>query len=159
MTYEQANALFSYDPITGSILWKVSPGGKGRSGSEAGTFDLEGYRVIRYKGKGYKAHRIAWLLQHKEFPNKVIDHINGDKSDNRISNLREADFVLNASNVKRPNKSTSSGYRWVSWFSQYQKWKAMFQYNKKIHFVGHFDCPKEAYEAALTARKEVGAPI
>ena len=66
---------------------------------QAGTPDREGYVVIRYAGKGYKAHRLAWLHVYGRWPNGPLDHINRLKNDNRIENLRETDDALNQHNV------------------------------------------------------------
>ena len=156
-TRGQLCALLNYCPATGVFTWRVSPGGRGQAGAAAGTRDSEGYTVIRYRGRGYKAHRLAWLHAYGEMPSGVIDHINGEKSDNRIVNLRDVDAYVNAQHVRRPNKNGRSGLRWVSWFSQYGKWKASFIFQKKRYFVGHFDCKREAHEAAKVARARLGA--
>jgi len=155
--HHEVRDLLDYEPSTGVFRWRVPPGGRGRMGAIAGTRDSEGYTIIRYKGRGYKAHRLAWLHVYGNLPEGVIDHVNGDKADNRIANLRDVDAYVNAQNVTRANKNGRSGLRWVSWFSQYQKWKAAFVFRKKHYFVGHFDCKQEAYEAAKTARAQLGA--
>jgi hypothetical protein len=155
--HDEVRDVLDYEPSTGVFRWRVSPGGRGGVGAVAGTRDHEGYVVIRYRGRGYKAHRLAWLYVHGELPAGVVDHINGDKADNRIHNLRDVDAYVNAQNVERPNKNGRSGLRWVSWFSQYQKWKASFFFRKKHYFVGHFDDPAEAHEAAKRARAALGA--
>jgi hypothetical protein len=156
MNFETAASLFEYDPMTGVIRWRYWPGGRGRANGVAGTVDRDGYIVIRHLGKGYKAHRIAWLLTHGVWPSGVIDHINGKKSDNRISNLRDVDIVTNAQNLTGAPKNGASGLRWVSWFSQYKKWKASFSFNRKRYFIGYFDDPHQAHEAAKRARAEMG---
>jgi len=158
MNQHDVHRLFHYEPQTGVFTWKVSPGGRGKVGAVAGTKDGEGYTIIRYRGRGYKSHRLAWLYVYGEFPRGLIDHVNGDKSDNRLSNLRDVDHLVNAQNVKQANKNGRSGLRWVSWFEQYKKWKASFILMKKSYFVGYFECKQTAYEAAKAARAALGAP-
>lgn len=65
-----------------------------------GSFDKDGYLILKVKGKQYKAHRIAWFLYYGKFPENVIDHINRKKSDNRIVNLRDVDQEINVKNTE-----------------------------------------------------------
>ena len=72
-----------------------------------GSYDKDGYLIIKVKGKQFKAHRIVWLLHHGKFPDAEIDHINRNRADNRIENLREADRKLQHKNITRtPNPDT-----------------------------------------------------
>ena len=97
---EYIKANFVYNSTTGVIK-------RFDRAKSNGSFDRYGYLIIKVKGKQYKAHRIAWLLYYGDFPNGNIDHINRDKSDNRISNLRIASYAVNNNNAKRtPNKDT-----------------------------------------------------
>lgn len=154
MTADEVRRLLDYDPVTGVFTWRVNPGGKARIGKVAGTTDVYGYTIIRYRGKGYKAHRLAWIHHFGSEPAGLIDHINHDRSDNSIANLRDVDAHINANHI-RPGIAGRSGVRGVSWFSQYARWKAMFQYKHKIHFVGHFDTVADAAAALEAARERV----
>lgn len=92
----------SYDPNTG-VITRIDR----KNGS--GSIDAYGYLIIKIKGKQYKAHRLAWLMYYGRFPDQVIDHINGNKLDNRICNLRDVSQSFNAiEGSKRlpPNKET-----------------------------------------------------
>ena len=91
---------FSYNPVTGKIT-------RTDRANSNGSLDKDGYLVLKIKGKQYKAHRIAWLIYNKCMPKMVIDHINGDRLDNSISNLRDVSQRENIKNIKRlPNKDT-----------------------------------------------------
>ena len=97
-----------------------------------------------------KAHRLAWFFVYGEWPQKQIDHINGNKSDNRISNLRLATASQNLSN-KGITKSNTSGYKGVSFNRTKKKWMASIKVNKKSINLGYFLTPEEASEAYKAA--------
>ena len=90
LTLDDAMENFSYDAKTGVLARKT------RANSN-GSIDAYGYRVVKFKGRNYKAHRVCWLIYYGSWPAGVIDHINGDKQDNRIANLRD---VSQADNVR-----------------------------------------------------------
>ena len=112
-----ANTAFVYEPDTGIIRWKIYAGrngGRAQPGKIAGSNDdLSGYVRIRYNKKLYKAHRIAWLLYYGTDAPPLIDHINGNKSDNRITNLRAANKSENTTNSKA-HKDNKLGYKNIS---------------------------------------------
>ncbi|MGE5522369.1 MAG: HNH endonuclease [Rhodospirillaceae bacterium] len=161
MTAALARKLWHYDPATGVFRWRITASTKAKQGQIAGTRDEYGYTILRYAGKGYKAHRMAWLYVYGAWPGPLIDHINQDKSDNRITNLREADATDNLMNVSCPCSNTTSGVRGVSWFSQYRKWKASIMHRGRKYFLGHFDTIPEAQAAYLSAKQKLiaGEPL
>lgn len=77
-----------YAPDTGLFTWRIRPSNRTREGRPAGCRTRDGYIVIVYRGEHILAHRLAWFFTHGEWPPAVMDHINGDRADNRISNLR-----------------------------------------------------------------------
>lgn len=91
-------------------------------------------------------HRLAWFLHYGEWPTCQVDHINGDRHDNRISNLRLASSSENQRNRKRP-KNNTSGYKGVSWIEHYQMWQATIKFDGKNKYLGRFDTPEEASDA------------
>lgn len=148
LTAEQVRHLLHYAPSTGVLTWK-------RTGRVAGSLDQEGYRAISVRGSGYRAHRLAWLHYHGEWPKGVIDHINGQKDDNRVANLRDVSILDNSLN-SRPgpiahNKTSAS--RGVSWQPSRRKWLASIQANGKSRTIGRFDTEAEAAEAYNTAKR------
>lgn len=140
-----------YDATTGVFRWK-NPAGKRASflrGKIAGCKNAYGYRVIRVDGVLFQASRLAWLYTHGVPPHEEIDHINGDVSDNRLSNLREATRVQNGTN-QGPNCRSLSGIRGVRWHSGDRRWQARY----KGKWLGNF-LSKE--DAALAYVKHVSA--
>ena len=100
------------------------------------------------------AHRLAWLFHYGEWPENHIDHINGDRSDNRICNLREATVKQNGENRKL-HKNNTSGYRNVRWKKERNKWEVSIRHNRKLHSIGLFSNLDDAIDAAKKARDQL----
>ena len=145
---ERLRELFNYDPATGVFTRKVSAGGV-RAGTIAGCKNADGYLVIRVDGALYYAHRLAWVYVHGTAP-VHIDHVDTDKSNNRISNLREATPLQNNWNVGR-NRRNTSGYKGVSFHRQSGKWVARIKLSGKYASLGLFSTPQEAHAAYIDA--------
>ena len=151
----------SYESETGKLTWKfrnVDGGGFNRKygGKEAFTAEeRKGYRNGILNGVTLKAHRVCWAIHHGEWPKYQIDHINGVKNDNRISNLRVVTNEKNCKNQGKP-KSNTSGYMGVSWDSRMGFWVAKFRLNYLDHHVGYFSEPLDAHNALLIARRNAG---
>src|SRR5690606_17410776 len=107
LTVERLRQVLDYDKDSGVFRWKVATAHRTIVGEEAGTINQNGYRIIRVDACRYRAHRLAWFHVHGEWPSDFVDHQNGNKLDNRISNLREADKRQNAQNSRRPRSNTS----------------------------------------------------
>lgn len=163
--------LLSYDPETGLLIWKVRPrsdftatpgstqeaiwrrwNGKhpGNPALTAGSPYLSG----TIEGMNARAHQVAWAIYHGEWASGEIDHINGDKKDNRIANLRDVSRSMNHRN--RPGKLlTQSGRTGVIWDTQRGKWAARIKVNGRMLNLGRFT----SLEAAIAARDEVEKPL
>lgn len=113
--------------------------------------DRDGYIRIRLDRKCLGAHRLAWFCHHGENPNGEIDHINGDRSDNRICNLRVASRSENMQNARTP-RTNSSGYHGVSWCTSGKKWTAQIWKDGKRYRLGSFVSPEVAHQAYLAAK-------
>ena len=142
-----------YDPDTGKLYWLDDRHGAVRSGDEAGCFDVKGYRIIEFLGKAYKAHRVAWYLHYGSWPEKFIDHINGNKSDNRITNLRDVTRGQNRQNIKKAYGSNKTGFLGVCY--KQGKYLAQIKSEGKKRYLGYFSTPEEAAEAYWKAKKEL----
>lgn len=147
ITQIRLRELLEYAPETGEFIWKVSHPRAG-AGAAAGATDHYGYVVIRLDKRLYKAHRLAWLYVHGEWPSQNIDHINRVKNDNRIANLRLADQSVNMHNVDA-RVSSKSGVAGVTWRADRKKWNARIKVGYKNFNLGLFD----DMAAAVAARR------
>jgi len=141
-TQAQLKSILAYDPQTGLFQW-IEKKGLRLPSRAAGSRDPRGYIRIGYKGERYWAHRLAWLYVHGEFPPEDVDHINRDRSDNRICNLRLASRNMNNGNTGKWRTNTS-GYRGVSWDKRALKYECYIWKLDKKHHLGYYDDPKEA---------------
>lgn len=154
LTQDRLKELIHYDQETGIFTWKHRSGrGGGFSGRKATCLKDGGYVVIRVDYRLYKAHRLAWLYVYGRWPEKIIDHINRNKSDNRICNLRECNHSQNCINGKRLINN-QSGHRGVTYKNEKHRkrqWKAsIIKDGKSIH-LGYFMTKEEAVIARAEA--------
>ena len=152
ITVELLRGLLDYDPDTGIFCWRVSRGNRIKVGAAAGTVSSNSYAVIKINGMPFKAHRLAWLHFHGVWPEHQIDHIDENKSNNRISNLRDVPQSMNQHNAIKPRKDGTSGYRGVSWDKGKSRWRAQIEVNGQKQYIGLFDTPKAAHAAYLAAK-------
>ena len=144
------HTLFDIGPD--GLYYKVTPHPSSRrtAGERAGYIkNDDGYRVVRVKGKKYCEHHLVWLMHHGHMPKFKIDHINRNRDDNHISNLREADDFENAWN--RGPAGASSGFKGVSGHCKPGKWVARIMAHGKPYFLGTF---KNKFEAAKAYDKK-----
>jgi hypothetical protein len=151
---QEVRELLDYDPATGVFTWRKDRRGKAKVGDRAGSVVDGGYTLISINDRLYKAHRLAWLLVHGEWPAVHIDHINRDGSDNRISNLRLVSDAENAQNVVA-QKNSKTGIRGVSWKKSSGKWCAQVSKNRKIAYIAYFDNIADAERAVIEARRKI----
>jgi len=142
---------YEYNQDTGIFTWKRKPCNTVNAGDVAGSKNAIGYLQLMVCNKKYSAHRIAWLISYGEWPD-VIDHINGDRSDNRIKNLRNTDMTGNARN-KCIQKNNKSGYKGVSFDKINKKWVAYIIGDGKHINLGRFSNVEDAAYAYREAAK------
>ena len=158
MSRSELSKLLDYCPDTGLFTWlkrnsetKAIKIWNGRfAGQAAGSLDDQGYVRIVVNTKFYKAHRLAWLLTYGEWPTGEVDHVDGNRSNNAIANLRDATRQQNQSN-RRGSPKNKSGRKGVSWHTQRNAWQARIKVNGKGRHLGTFDTPEEASEAYAKA--------
>lgn len=149
---EQVRELLSYDPKTGKFFWNQQRGYKYKCGDIAGGLNTKGYLVVRICKKQYRCHRLAWLLMTEQDPGIYqIDHINGDKSDNRWANLRLATNAQNRLNAKCP-VSNVSGVKGVRWYGKDNCWFGRVALGGRFVLNRRFRTFQEACDAVELAR-------
>jgi hypothetical protein len=125
-------------------------------GMEAGNTDCRGYRVVKIKGRMFTVHRIIYYLHYGVWPGDFhIDHIDGDRLNNRPENLRLVTHKQNLRSYRKTRKGASSKYRGVSWNTRANKYVAHIFHNKHI-YLGRFTCEKEAALAYNIAAEKCG---
>lgn len=151
-TFELVRKLLNYDPETGFLTWKVDRNNGTRPGDRAGGLHVKaGYRNITIMNISWREHRIIWLWMKGEWPNHLLDHIDGNRVNNRWSNLRFATPLENSRNAGLP-KDNTSGYRGV--VQSRGRWKAQIKFNGRSKHLGVFDTKEEAALAYETAAKD-----
>lgn len=166
MTPDEAKAILDYDPETGILVWKQRPRSSfksdraysifmaQRAGKEAGSVHPDGYRRASYRGRKHRTHRLAWMIAHGEIPDE-IDHIDGNRLNNRIANLRDVTRAENTRNLSRL-KANRSGTPGVRCRVDYDKWVAWIGVDGRQIYLGWFQSMDEAVAARKEAEKKYG---
>lgn len=113
-----------------------------------------GYRTIIYKRKKILAHRLAWFYTYSEWPENIIDHINGIRDDNRIENLRKANHTQNMHNQKKPSKNNTTGFLGIYFCKRNKNYRARITLNSKKLSAGSFPTAIEASNAYIEAKRQ-----
>lgn len=150
-------AALEYNPETGVFTWKRNSPAR-RAGSVAGYMTNTGYLQIGVCRAKTMAHRLAWIHFYGRPPSGFIDHINGDRLDNRIANLRDVAWATNTQNVKSPRKKEGrlAQFLGVSISASKSKpYKAHLTLNGKAKYIGIFRTPEEAHAAYIEAKRRL----
>jgi hypothetical protein len=139
---------FIYDD--GELLWSDNFHHRAKKGGVAGSIDTHGYRHVRINGTNVRVHRIIWAMHNKSIPEQ-IDHINRDRADNRIENLRASNNMLNQHNASK-RKDNISGCTGV--IKKNGKWQSRISFNKKRIHLGTFESFDQAKTAYLIAKEK-----
>lgn len=147
---ERALRLFAYDMDTGVMLRRTTRGGEW-AGSVAGSTDSNGYRQVKINNVTYQIHRLAFLMVTGRWPTEELDHKDGDRANNRFSNLRKATRIENRQNMGI-RKDSTSGVTGVSWCKRECRWMAVISVSGKRRYVGRFTSLDDAVAARSAAK-------
>lgn len=153
LTAQRLRELVSYDLETGKFKFIVSRGSR-RSGQETGCV-RDNRVMIGIDGFIYEANRLAWLWVKGVWPLGLIDHIDGNPSNNSLKNLREASYEINAQNQRSAKINNKVGLLGVSQVGKANKWQATITIHKKKRYIGVFETPELAHYAYLKAKREL----
>ena len=153
ITQQRLKSVLNYDPDSGLFTWAISVGSV-KSGDTAGSKHSNGYANIKIDRNTYFAHRLAWLYVNGSFPSNFIDHINGDKTDNRIANLCQCTASENLQN-QGMFRSTESRLIGVHRDKSGTRWCAQIRAHNKKYHLGTFTTPEEASNAYLMAKAKL----
>lgn len=167
ITPEIVREFLDYTPETGVLHWRFrerkwfnsdsqwKTWNKRFSGKPAMTSPVNGYRQGSIFGVSLRTHRVIWAWVHGEWPGRDIDHINGDRADNRLANLRSVTRVENMRN-KKIGAHNTSGVMGVSWAANVSKWRAEICVSGKTEVLGYFKNKEDAEAARKAADARVG---
>lgn len=148
ITLSELKEILTYDAERGCLIWLVNRT-RGRKGCVAGRIGGHGYWQVKLNGKMYLCHRLAWLLVYEKWPDQ-IDHINGNRSDFRLGNLRECTQAQNMANAKRiASKSLMKGVKAAA----SGRFGARILINGASVWLGTFDTEEQANDAYFAAAK------
>lgn len=159
LIYEQVTKKISYNPKTGEFV-RLIGGGKGaKKGTiTKGCLDKStGYLCVCVCGIQVYAHRLAWFLTHGSWPLQTIDHINRDRTDNRMENLRDVSYSVNNSNMGI-SRCNTSGLKNISWHAKSKKWMGQIKKNNNYYYLGLFESKEKAEEFKDFFEKEFASP-
>ena len=151
LTHERLTSVLDYDPKTGVFKRRKATTVRG---NVVGYARPDGYYCVGIDRKKYLAHRLAWFYVFGVWPEHEIDHIDQNKLNNRIANLRDATPSMNQHNKKLMANNTS-GFQGISWDTFNGKWVATIQAFKRSHFLGRFTTLAEARRVRESAKKSL----
>ena len=149
-THAEITSILHYDPLTGLFRWKVNTRGKLNKDKVAGSVRKDGYVFIGIGRTKYRSARLAWFYMKKRWPKRFVDHKDGEPSNNRWKNLRQADEYTNQQN-RRGSRFTTNPYKGIYWSKRARKWAASIRKDGKERYLGlHLSAlhAAKAYDAA-----------
>ena len=156
LTAKEVRARLIFDEVRGVLMWRNNQRyGRHAEGCEAGAVDSSGYKRFVFNGRRYLAHRVIWLHHYGEWPDGYIDHLNGVKTDNRISNLRSVTKSQNTLNSKL-RSDNSSGVIGVHYRSECDLYVACIGINKQKICLGYYRSLEDAAAARKAAETRYG---
>jgi HNH endonuclease len=146
LTPEYLRSVIDYDPQTGIVTRKTGP----CAGRVTGTVAKDGYKIVRLLGSNYYAHRLAWLHVHGSWPVMHIDHIDGDRGNNALANLRECSVSQNAQN-RKAHANNKTGFLGVT--ERNGRFIAQLAVKGSPRFIAYADSAEEAHAIYVAAKR------
>jgi HNH endonuclease len=153
LTRARLHDLLHYDPETGEFRWQERVTRSIRVGDIAGLVDAEGYRLITIQGRAYRAHHLAWLYMTGEWCSVIIDHRDGNPSNNCWDNLRRATVSQNNAN-RRMHRNNKCGYKGVVRNPWGRFWATIHRDGRRLH-LGTFTTAQDAHAAYVAAARKL----
>jgi hypothetical protein len=151
LTHQRLKELVSYDKETGNFFRNV-PVANIKAGLVVARPAKNGYVRMHIDGHLYYLHRLAWFYEHNEWP-VAIDHIDGNKINNKISNLRSATYGQNLQNRSKVTNA-KSGFRGAYFHPKTKNWQSKIMLNGKVKSLGYYKTPEEAHQAYVDGKKK-----
>lgn len=152
LTQKELKRLFEYNPKTGDFT-RVQTVAQQLKGTIAGCKNALGYKRIRIHGKYYYCHRLAYLYMYGHMPTGVVDHVDGNPSNNSIDNLRCVNKSQNSQNIKKSHIDSTSGFLGVWLHKQTGKYVAQITKQGKRLSLGLHETPEQAHNAYVIAKR------
>jgi hypothetical protein len=152
LTVARLRDVLHYELCTGTFVWNISTGYRAVVGALAGSVSPKGYLKIGIDKHVYYAHQLAWLYVFEQWPKLQIDHVDGNRLNNQISNLRDVSKYVNAQNQRRAQNRSKTGLLGVSLCGD--SYRTDIFINKKNKYLGLFSTPELAHAAYLEAKRK-----
>lgn len=155
LTQERLRELLHYAPDTGVFTWRVDRSPRVRAGDRPASPTKAGYLRAGVDGQLHYLHRLAWLYVHGEWPAGVVDHVNGDRTDNRIENLRDVAHAVNMQNLKRARVDNKTKLLGVYLRKDTGRYSANLKAPEGKRSLGCFATAEEAHVAYINAKRNM----
>lgn len=155
LTQARLRELLHYDPDTGLFTWRVDRPPRAKAGDSPQSPTKRGYLRASIAGRLHYLHRLAWLYVHGVWPTGVIDHVNGNPSDNRIENLRDVSHAVNLQNLRKARSDSTTGLIGAQPAGATGRYVARIYVDNRNLSLGRFDSAEEAHSAYLIAKRKL----
>ena len=155
LTQTRLRELLHYNPDTGAFTWRVDRPPRARAGDTPRAPTKAGYLRVGIDNDLYYLHRLAWLYTHGVWPNGVVDHVNGDRADNRLVNLRDVSHATNLQNLKRARGDNKTGLLGVYLRGDTGRYSANIKGPEGKRSLGCFATAEEAHAAYINVKRNL----